>query len=1019
MEKRAKNRLVGLFILLGIIPAVLLTVYFSFTPSEINVARKPNTPNVLRSEKNNAVSLTARNSWYLTMILRKIELAGRISGEVTAGVFKKQNAFFSQEDYKKIKTDASGKFLWSSGKEAGVLFVCGGYKTVSKDRKVPVIGAYLDNILSLMEKNGAVIESVYIMTESALRKYPWVKADDLVKTGLLKVGNYKIKTDALFSSEETSPYCIAGSDSNKSKMEIWTEAYWSPELKSWMISYLMPLYVDGVYKGVLGADISLQKLLEKLIGKDQSKKFTYADTFPVVLTKDGVLVASSIYGYDMLKIDGFETKQSDLKSFGEEGFKSSLSRVLDPGFWDNATRDEDLGGIENVSVNKKDYYLAHFPVRTGGLTFALFIPAVSLEKSAAVSVVSAGPKSGRINYRALSIGFLGIGLSVILMFILAGCVSKNTGFSDEEGAHKLSEEKRSFDDKLRELGERNTALANQLEKTRTELKDKDAFVSGDRGAEPDFSKYVPVSEFNAKLEAEKKGFLLKLSELEKTKADLENRLKDANLDKVKLEEKLAESAKNFSLKSGNDQGMGQRLSAVQKANDVFKENFEKLKKENEELVNKVKSLENEGRKLAELLVSKFEEEKKNYRQKVEELNKQVNIGASKVLELENKIKADSVKLAEMDPSKFVPLVEVNTRIEADRKNFVLRIQELENRPKTALEKPEPSRFTVLDKVKEENELKNRQREQVELNAKLQQAEKQIRELEIAVKALNQEKTGLAAQLAEVASSKDAAQKVVAAVGEAARKMEEDRMKAAAKVRELEKVKLDLEQKYMLLTNENKKMREALNVVEGRKKETDKQAQSLILKVGEDQQALKEQIKELLEQNGKLAAERDAARKHYEIMRKELEQEQSKSLPVAPVENNSNSAEKSVLAASAASSEHSEEEENNLLVVDDQGEIIKIFGDSLYNMNYSVYIARNLRLAKQKLTMGNYRNVILNVNLADGDYKEFFELVKKGDPKLAEKIVFYNNDDLKDKDFLLDKKIIREGISEPDIKKLMT
>jgi len=279
---------------------------------------------------------------------------------------------------------------------------------------------------------------------------------------------------------------------------------------------------------------------------------------------------------------------------------------------------------------------------------------------------------------------------------------------------------------------------------------------------------------------------------------------------------------------------------------------------------------------------------------------------------------------------------------------------------------------------------------------------------------------------------------------------------------------------MLLANENKKMMEALNVVEGRKKETDKQAQSLIMKVGEDQRDLKDRIKELEEQNGKLSAERDAARKHYEIMRKELEIEQEKPAPAPVVEEKieeekpkkkaeviiertlpskpevvipepkkekpvkEKEPEKSATevkpqakastlsvftapapAAPTSSPEHSEEEENNLLVVDDQGEIIKIFGDSLYNMGYSVYIARNLKLAKQKLTMGNYRNVILSVNLTEGSYQEFFDSIKKGDAKFADRIVFYNNDDAKDKDFLAGKKIMKAGSTEVDIKKMMT
>ncbi|MCX5777072.1 MAG: hypothetical protein NTX32_05535 [Candidatus Firestonebacteria bacterium] len=991
MEKRAKSKLIKLFILTGVIPALLLTVYFSFLAPKRDFTAEPNTPNVLQSEKNNAVSLTARNSWYLTMLLRKVEMAGRLAHEVITGVYKRQNVFITQDDYKKIKTDSSGKFLWNPEKEAGVLFVCGGYKAVSKDGIVPVIGSYLDNTLSLVEKSGAAIESVYIMTESALRKYPWVKADDLVKTGLFKAGNYKIKPDTLFSKEENSPYRLAGPDRNKNRLEIWTEAYWSQEYKGWMISYFMPIYENGVYKGVLGADISLQKLLEKLIGKDQEKKFSYADTFPVVITKSGVLVASSFYGYEMLQLDGYGALQSDLKSIGNDNFKASLAQVLNPGYWYSTTNDEDLGGIENVTVNKKEFYLAHFPMRTGGLTLALFIPAANLEKSAVVSVTTAKPKAGTVNLPALIAGLAGILLSIALMLILIKYVLKKTELSKEEGAVSvgtktpaetlISEEKKIFEEKLWELNEKNAELVRELENTKDNLErslsekkvDYKNFVvqqPGPQNAEPDPSKYVKTEYYHAKLEEERMSGLSKINEFRSVQEEFEARLRKAQEERAQLEEKLAELEKNSSFIGGNDRELAQRLNEMQQANNGVKDNFEKLKKENEELIKKVKSLEGEGRNLAQMMISKMEQEKKNYEKKIEELNKQVNLGASRVFELENKIKTDSVKLAQMDPSKFIPLMEVNTRIEADRKNFILKIQELESRLKEALEKTN-SAFAL---------------------------------------------------------AKEAGQKKTAPPGGADLSQEEVRAQTEAKIRELEAAKLDLAQKNMLLLSENIKMMEALRAAEKRKKETDKQAQSLILKVGEDHKELKGQIKELGEKNVKLMAERDASKKHYETMNNELKKEQAKgpsnsfikdkaqrvSIPYgAPAGKKNDSFPPFSPDASPV-----KVEENNLLLVDDRGEIIKYFGDILYNMGYSVYIARNAEQAKQKLATGKYRNMLLSANLSEGDYKELFEAVKKEDAVFAERIVFYNNDDSKDKIFLAGRKIIKHGSNETEIKNLM-
>lgn len=153
MDKKAKRGLTLRFVVMGLLPVLLLTIYFAFFAGSGSTLGRPNTPNVLKSEKDSAVSMTARNSWYLTMLLRKVELAGRMASEIAEGVFKRQNAFFTQDDYRKIKTDASGKFLWNPEKEAANLFICGGYKAFVRDGKVPVIGSYLDNTLLLAKRN--------------------------------------------------------------------------------------------------------------------------------------------------------------------------------------------------------------------------------------------------------------------------------------------------------------------------------------------------------------------------------------------------------------------------------------------------------------------------------------------------------------------------------------------------------------------------------------------------------------------------------------------------------------------------------------------------------------------------------------------------------------------------------------------------------------------------------------------------------------------------------------------------
>ncbi|MFH1824307.1 MAG: hypothetical protein ABH873_03665 [Candidatus Firestonebacteria bacterium] len=798
MEK-IKKKIFALLICLVALP-VLLLGYLSFVKvDDKEVAGKDKIDLMIEKEKNLAIAVTSKNAWYVTSLLRKVEVTGRIVQELAENIFRTPNSFVNQSDYKNEKTNS-------------VLFISSEYKTVSHVDKLPVITNYFNNIFKIAGKNNPPINSMYIMTEVAVRKYPWEKLDDLIKAGLFYVGSFKVKSDSIFSKEETSPYEIVGPKNNKAKTEMWTTPFWSNETKSWLISYYAPIYVKNSYKGVIGFDISINKIMEILLGEGQTKKFIFENSYPIVVSKDSLLVGSSSSGYENLKIEPYDISSSNLLNYGSESFKSAISKMTDPKLWSSPILDNELGGLEKVYINNKENYIFYFPIGTANLTLGIISSKESVEKTATSSLCGSNVDVLLLKRKITFGSLIIIILTIILTTSMASIVSRfvleyeNTAMekAEEIANIKIKEEKEPFDIKISELQTQNLNLQKTIDKLQDEIKQAISTVEIDK------NKYVPIGEVNDRLEIEKRNYITNNKKL----------LDDLDADKKTLLTKMNE---------------------VQNVSTELQDTLNKLKSENEGLTNKVKSLEEEGRNLTYKLISKFEEEKKSFSQKIDELTRQLNNSNSKNQELELKIKS-----------------------------FV------------------------------------------------------------------QESQGA-----------------------------------------------------NMSTSENQKLLERMKLIEERKLEADRQIQKLLLKFEEEKKNLNLKIEELVSKNLELETEKD----------KELEVKQEEEVKETPKEEVKNV-------------------ENNILVVDDQGEIVKIFGDMLYNIGYSVYIARNNKIALQKLAIGDYKYVILNTNISTEDYKEFYENLKKADSNLEKQIVFFVIDESKEPEFFKDKKIMRNSFTEEDMRKLL-
>jgi diguanylate cyclase (GGDEF)-like protein len=86
-------------------------------------------------------------------------------------------------------------------------------------------------------------------------------------------------------------YTIATPENNPARLPVWTPIYLDPYTNIWMISLIIPVYDGDRFVGVMGGDLEVNFLLERLasinVDDDEIKALIYDDKGEVILYSDG------------------------------------------------------------------------------------------------------------------------------------------------------------------------------------------------------------------------------------------------------------------------------------------------------------------------------------------------------------------------------------------------------------------------------------------------------------------------------------------------------------------------------------------------------------------------------------------------------------------------------------------------------------------------------------------------------------------------------------------------------------
>lgn len=198
--------------------------------------------------------------------------------------------------------------------DAGI-FITKGFN-LSNELKTDVIFAY-----NIFRENFNIWTKRYLTT--------WVVYDGSVSMTLSpKKPTIVYETAADFSDHNEDYYKITDTNNNPQNKGKWTDLYFDPNFKSWMISYTSPLLKKNKKIGAIGVDIYLEELFSRIININLPNSYNF------IITDNGQIIAHPSYkrkhenAGEVLNISSSKDKLAKLAFSYIKDKKSLLSQLI-------------------------------------------------------------------------------------------------------------------------------------------------------------------------------------------------------------------------------------------------------------------------------------------------------------------------------------------------------------------------------------------------------------------------------------------------------------------------------------------------------------------------------------------------------------------------------------------------------------------------------------------------------------------------------------------------------------------
>lgn len=384
-------------------------------------------------------------------------VSGLVSVAAYRGEIESQRASLSSGNYwnaaEKLMQLSGGQYGNSSSDPASV-FIPRTY-TVTEDMLADInTSTYLDFLAtSYLDEHDDVVAVYYISNMGYTLYYPNI--------------NLAQNVEPDFNPTTQPFYLIATPDQNPDRLPRWTKPYQDPAGAGMIVTLSIPVYTRaGVFKGVVGADIKLTNVAEKISSIRLSPS-----SLAFLVDKNGFILAMPPEGYQLFQLQPEEvpvnqsprlsilSTNSDIMLFAAQRIVTSKSNLL------------------KIPINGIETYLAIASFETTEYKLVIFAPTNELNQEILASRADVQSEvTGFLRNTSLILILLFIGSITVSLWIgqvITRPMRRLTGAVEEiAGGNLLARVKIESGDETGILARSFNAMADKLNETLHGLEDR-------------------------------------------------------------------------------------------------------------------------------------------------------------------------------------------------------------------------------------------------------------------------------------------------------------------------------------------------------------------------------------------------------------------------------------------------------------------------------------------------------------------------------------------------------------------
>ncbi len=404
-KNKLGNRIAATILVVALLPILLSTIgtlstIHDITDAAVLEGQRQVTLAVESVQKNSLENQTK----LVNAELSKIENSVSYLATVSQQVLSHPELFKPLKDATALKKEADG-YEWtpiSSNKNLTTVFIGKGARLSSGSLADIGRTKYLEPLfVNALAQDSHAVAAYIILRESITRIYPQLDFHTMIAKGWFP---------AEFDPYQFNFFYTADPTHDPARKVVWTAPYLDVTGRGWMVTSLMPIYLEnGQFRGIVGVDVTLQNLVKGIL---DDIHFQQPGAYAFLLRSDGQVIAAQPKGYSSLDISG--TKSANLLQLGNQQLSAAARQIGAGG-----------SGLLTVDLHGLKQYLFYAPLGVNGWSMVFAVPVAEVVNPIEDTIQANTRKQVQtLELRAITTSLLALVLVVILAVLFSYRVTR-------------------------------------------------------------------------------------------------------------------------------------------------------------------------------------------------------------------------------------------------------------------------------------------------------------------------------------------------------------------------------------------------------------------------------------------------------------------------------------------------------------------------------------------------------------------------------------------------------------------